>query len=116
MSVDKYLDRTYVPGKYTCHNFASEVWQDLTGNSFGEDLIVFLDKGKTFTGMRRRFIKLDRPKDPCVVLFKPRAGHDNHVGIYLRGRVLHLGELGVKFQTLDCAIIGYRELRFYVCP
>lgn len=116
MSVDNYFQAEYVPRKYTCHNFADDVWHDITGRCFGQDLIDLLDKGKTFPGMRKRFVRLQHPVDPCIALFKPRAGNDNHVGVYLRGRILHLGETGVKFQTLDTAIIGYREIRFYSCP
>ncbi len=116
MSVDKYFNKVYIHNKYTCHNFADEVWQDLTGKSFGPKLLEFLDKGKTYPEMRKQFIRLSEAVGPCIALMKPRAGHSNHVGIYLRGRILHLGELGVKFQTPDVAIIGYREIRYYSCP
>ncbi len=114
--VDKYLGAKYVPNKYTCHNFADDVWRDLTGKSLDKRMIEFLDKGKTYPGMRKSFIRLQKPIGPCIALFKPLVGRDNHVGIYLRGRILHLAEMGVKFQSLDTAIVGYRELRFYACP
>lgn len=116
MSVDKYFNKVYVDKIYTCHNFVDDVWLDLTGKALDKKLIEFLDMGKTFPGMRKQFIKLEKPVGPCIALFKPLVAHDNHVGIYLRGRILHLTELGVKFQKPDSAIIGYREIRYYSCP
>jgi hypothetical protein len=57
---------------------------------------------------------LKAPVDPCVVLMQRQA--ETHVGVYLRGRVLHIYERGgVQFQPLCVATLGFPKVRFFTC-
>ena len=42
-----------------------------------------------------------------------RPGAAAHVGLFLRGRVLHIKQSGVEYQPLDVAIMGFKTHRFY---
>lgn len=119
MSIDKYLGRKYNARSYNCAHLVCDVWQDLKGPELGEYLRAYLcgesDRKVVLTQMRK--IKfLDEPESPCVVLFQsPRQ--IAHVGIWIRGRVLHLleGQQCVQFQPLKIAGIGFKSIRFFTC-
>jgi hypothetical protein len=36
-----------------------------------------------------------------------------HIGVFLRGKVLHLKESGAEFQPLDVASFGFTKMGFY---
>ena len=105
MSVDKYLDRRFHRQNYNCLDFVCDVWKD----EVGEDLRPILYK---HTGCRRSFVELEAPSEPCIVLLR-RSDHTPHVGIYLRGRILHIHELGVEFFPLDVVAQQYSSVKFY---
>ena len=114
-SVDAYLGRAYERGRYDCLHFARDVWRDATG----EDLGVRLDGLLGRTADRhvqprhvRAFRRLDGFRDPCIVLMHgPRR--DPHVGVFLRGRVLHLREEGSAFDPVEVATFGFSQVRCY---
>lgn len=116
-SVDPFLSRRRVaakPGRpgYDCRHFAREVWLAHTGQDIADALPWLLDGKPTAraAGMDR-LTRLPELTDPCLVLF--RSTDRNHVGVFLRGRVLHLTESGVLYERLDLVSVMYSELRFY---
>lgn len=112
-SVDPYLDRRWRRGEYTCLDHASEVWAALTGEPLHEDVRAFLERRTLGRAARLRIRRLPGPVDPCVVLFRNAAG--SHLGVYLRGRVLHLSErAGAQFVPLHVARISFTSVKFYV--
>lgn len=115
MTIDAFFHRKYNRETYNCVHFVNEVWESLTGSSlahrFGPLLLPPKDRHVTW-GLRKTFQKLDRPESPCLVLMQ-RRGHSPHVGIFVRGRVLHIRELGVEFQPVDVASYGFEKVGFY---
>ena len=115
-SVDKYFGRVYDSKKYTCLHFVRDVWQDYTGKDIGEALASFfkLDQRRPNKSHLKSFERILHPKDPCFVVFsRPRA--IIHIGIYIRGRVLHLTERGSEFQPIDVVRLGFSDIRFFTC-
>jgi hypothetical protein len=118
VSVDRYLDRQYEASSYNCAHFVCEVWEDMKGRAMAEVLSGFLcapARRQTRVSDLRRIRFLGRPESPCIVLLQsPRQRP--HVGIWIRGRVLHLPERGAaQFQTLDVVRVGFQSVRFFTC-
>lgn len=115
MSIDEFFKRKYNRETYNCAHFASEVWQHLTGESIAHKLAGLLEPPKTRHvrfDLRRQFVRLQAPESPCLALMQ-RRGSAPHVGIFLRGRVLHIHEMGVEFQPIDVASRGFERIGFY---
>lgn len=115
MTIDHFFNREYDGGKYNCAHFVAEVWQSLTGVDIRGQLDGFLlPPGKRFvkSGIRRRFIRLEKPKDLCIVLMY-RVKGSTHIGVFIRGRVLHIQRVGVSFHPVEIATMGYKTFRFY---
>jgi hypothetical protein len=96
---------------YICADLVAEAWKNETGQDIRHLLGVGERTGICSLGhhMLRR---VSRPVSPCVVLLR-RAKVEVHVGIFVRGRVLHLSETGPVRQLLSVASIGYTSVRFY---
>jgi len=114
VSIDEFFHREYSK-KYHCAHFACEVWQSLTGedisNKFGGILAPVGEQVAEYN-LRRVFTRLKKPESPCIVLMQ-RKGTTPHVGIYIRGRVLHITKAGVQYQPLDIASIEFNRVGFY---
>lgn len=113
-SVDKYLNRSYNRDFYSCLDFARDVWLDHTGIDIRERL------SSLFAPVQDRrlcghidFKRSECPVDPCLVVMQ-RKHAIPHVGVYLRGRVLHIVEHGVEYLPLDVASRGFATVRFYL--
>lgn len=117
-SVDKYLRKPYHGTDYNCLHLVAEAWQEHTGEDIWQQLCAFhRPVGERFVRReaRRHFVEIDKPKEPCIVLWQ-RARDVPHVGIYLRGRVLHIHEGGAEFELLKTACNGsHKTTRFYIC-
>lgn len=106
-SVDRYMARVR-SGTYTCFDLTREVWLDLTGH----DLNLIFENGITATAMRH-FSRIQKPVSPCLaLLYRPRF--DPHIGVYIDGRILHLGARGVQFSMPDVVKMGFPEIIYYV--
>ena len=114
-SIDPYLTRTYDEDKYNCLHLIVEAWLGL----YNQDIRARLDQltaarahRRPDWALKRGFRILRAPVEPCLVVMR-RPSVQPHIGLYLRGRVLHINELGVEFQPLDVASRGYKTTRFY---
>ena len=111
MSLDRFFQRTYSRARYNCFHHAAEVWQHLTG----EDILARL--AGALEGVSRThvqgFRRLARPADPCLVLMRQPVTRDMHVGVMVRGMVMHIQPRGVELQPLDVASFGFSDVRFY---
>lgn len=109
MNLDKFFTRRRGPN-YTCYNLACEVWEHLTGRDISRAVEQI---GKRATGELKMFRRLERPVSPCLALFQG-MGHFTHVGVFIDGRVLHLGSEGVMcvpVSTLLC--FGFKTVKYY---
>lgn len=117
MSIDRFLGRKYNKQAYNCAHLVAEVWQAETGIDIAHKLAGFLrpprERSVAFE-LRRAFRRLEAPQSPCIVLMT-RPHSVPHVGIYLRGKVLHIHEVGVEYQPIDVATRGFNTVRFYTC-
>lgn len=117
MSIDKFLFRKYNRKKYNCAHLVAEVWQELTGRDISRALQGFLrGQGETTAILSelRAFRRLPAPKSPCIALFTAKRLAP-HVGIYIKGKVLHIQRRGVEYQPVEIASEGFRKTRFYTC-
>lgn len=115
-SVDKYLSRQYDIKRYNCLHFARDVWLDHTGVDITEHLqnVFHPDQRTDLRKSLRAFERITEPVDPCLVMMhRPRLAP--HVGVYLRGKVLHIWERGVEFLPVALASRGFESVRFYLC-
>jgi len=117
MSVDKYLNKVYCPQNYNCAHLVCEVWKDETGIDISHALQGFLGGRKArrvVLADLRIFKRLKAPLSPCLVQFQSHRDAP-HVGIYLRGRVLHITKSGVRFEILETVSIGFKKVGFFAC-
>lgn len=114
-SVDPYLKLRYDQDDFNCYHFTDKVWFDLKGERIADRLKALYEK----TGDLRRLIpgvkafeKLDRPEEPSIVWL--RYPGVVHMGVYLRGRILHISrKSGVLFQRPCFVTRGYAKVVYY---
>ena len=94
--LDELMDKTWKKG-YTCHEFACDAWQKITGKE------LTLKKCKP----------IDALESPCIVFLYNNERSDSHVGVFYDGRVIHLGIRGVQYVPLERITIGFKEWSFY---
>lgn len=115
MSIDEFFKRKYDRRNYNCAHFVCEVWKATTGEDLAHKLRGFLqapeDRRAVLSDLRS-FERLQAPESPCLALMQ-RRGSAPHVGMFLRGRVLHIHEMGVEFQPIDVASRGFEKIGFY---
>lgn len=117
ISVDVLLYRRYDARHYNCAHFVVEAWEYLFGQSISDKMHGFLcsiKERKVSFGLRRDFFPLSKPKSPCLV-WMSRIGYPPHVGIFLRGRILHIQNSGPVFQSVYLATLGFKKIRYYSC-
>lgn len=115
MSIDSFFHKKYNRDFYNCAHFVCDVWEHETGKRIDHNLESFLkpvSQRRVDPALRNLFTKLKEPVTPCIVLMQ-RKNSPPHVGIYLRGRVLHIHETGVEFQPVDVAARGFEKVGFY---
>lgn len=111
-SVDRLLFARRSP-EYDCLDLACEAWQELTGEDIRARLGELLGRaGRKIGATRSSFTRLREVEDPCLVVFHSDRG-DPHVGVYLRGRVLHLLGRSPEYMELDVAARGFTKIRYF---
>lgn len=114
-SIDVFFHKKYNKDTYNCAHFASEVWEYLCNESISKSLGNFLlpfNQRTADMSLRHSFKKLKEPESPCIVLMQ-RHRCNAHVGVYVRGKVLHIQEHGVEFLPLNLVAIGFDKIGFY---
>jgi hypothetical protein len=116
VTVDHFLSRRYHEVSYNCLHFTREVWMSLTGDDIGDRLSALWDHPSARRARRgdlSQFRRLDRPQNPSLVLMhRPRCAP--HAGVFLRGRILHLTEMGAEFLTPELATRGFKSWSCYL--
>lgn len=114
IKVDKYLSKKYDLRTYNCAHFVCEVWRECFGVDISAALLGLFDKTSGLSAFRG-FRRLTTPVSPCLAVFN-RSRSDLHVGIFYKGRVLHIGNAGVEYMPpYNIGFKTYR-LRYYACP
>lgn len=105
MNFEPLLNKTHQPG-YTCYEFVCEAWCYITGDSLAERMQHFLNG----TGV---FDRVEVPESPCIAFFYRSDKSPTHVGLFIDGRILHLGYRGAQYLPLDLIMTTFNEVRFY---
>lgn len=112
-----YLDRRYNLKTYNCVHFACDVFEDFTGSNIKEIFQgLLLCKAQRVADLKslRKMIKSKVPVSPCIVLLQAHKT-EPHVGVYIRGRVLHIQPSGVRYEELSVVSALYKKVSFYTC-
>lgn len=100
---------------YNCAHFLAEAWERETGRDIRPIFAGFLAPAharRATPHARGDFVRIPAPVSPCIVLLR-RVKATPHVGLFVRGRVLHLTDKGPIRQLLSVASLGYTSVRFY---
>ncbi len=114
-SIDKFFGRKYNPRSYNCAHFVVDVLRDQANIDIKKYWEVYLTGPSERTATHLSFDcfrRIHEPEDNAVVMMKS-PGQAPHVGVFLRGRVLHIQPRGVEFQLLDVVTKFYSSHRFY---
>jgi hypothetical protein len=118
VSIDPLLDRLFDRDNYQCAHFTNEAWSHLVGHDLSHALDGLLlpvkDKVVDPTKIRSFLKTISKPISPCIV-FMFRRGITPHLGVFWKGRILHLTEDGVRYETSDIATMFFTKVRYYVC-
>lgn len=116
LDLNEFLSRQYDEDKYHCVHFLCDVWEHATGDDirprFGKLLNEALNAKNIIAPMRMGFEKLDKPVNPCIVLFQGKKMQP-HVGMWFNRKVIHLWEEGAEYIPIKIAALGFNGFRFY---
>lgn len=115
MSLDQFLDRQYDKANYNCAHLVCDAWEAETGQPLRDVLAGFLvpPGARQVDWSKRHALRpLRAPESPCIVLMR-RPRQSAHVGLFVRGKVLHITESGVALQRLSIATLGFSIVGFY---
>lgn len=111
-SVNKWLcsGRVFSLTQYNCWHFLRDVWLDVTGRDLGDRVPASVN------GYRQRFEhgaafeheRIDDPVSPCIAYFPKARKATPHIGMYWRGKIIHLDRAGVMNERPEamCARMG----------
>lgn len=105
MNTDTYLMKRFNKDTYNCWHFVHEVWRDLTGTDLSTP-------NPSVESIAPHMQQIDIPESPCIVLML-RARCTPHVGVYYKGRVLHMNARGAEYGALDSVTASFPTVRFY---
>jgi hypothetical protein len=116
-SIDPLLARTPT-NAYNCLDFVREAWSHLVGDpgvmarlqALSEG--VHAEDGRVVLSAVRGFQRLERPASPCFVVMQ-RSKTQPHIGIFYKGRVLHMKDNGVEYQPLPVVRRYFTKIGFY---
>ncbi len=127
---DAYMARLFDERWFNCWHLAREVWRDLTGKDLGDlsppapgpslrPLSISIVRAEEMNlaaqaaASSLSFRRLDAPEDPCLALAL-RTGWAPHIGVVLRGKVLHIGPSGVRYEPVAGFGAGFHEVAYYL--
>lgn len=117
-SIDCLFGRDFDRNKYQCAHFTKDAWEHLTGFDLTPALRGLLkpvkEKFVDIKQMRKYLKNVKKPVSPSVI-FMFRRGISPHLGVYYNGRILHLTEVGVRYEQVSVATFGFKKVRYYVC-
>ncbi len=125
LDINKYLSKSYSVRSYNCFSLVRDVWLEITGTDLGKQTpdnpevrggvvttLQALEYNHTALQVANTLTRLDTPEDPCLVLLQ-RARLEPHIGVFYRGRVLHLNRSGAYYVPLGQITPGYPSVSYY---
>lgn len=115
-SIDPLLSRKFDRDHYHCVHFLVDAAQYLFDCDFSPcflGLTGSIDQALTPTkeGLEQA-VNVNSPHDGTIVLILT-LDNRHHVGLYYCGRVLHLTENGVRFESLRTIKKQHKEVSYY---
>lgn len=115
---DEYMGRSFDMRSYNCWHLVRDVWRDMTGVDLGDLTPPQTDRGSLDAAAWEAadgagFDRLERAQQPCIVLLR-RPRDTPHVGVLLRGRLLHMTPSGVHYQPLEDVAREFASVAFYL--
>lgn len=117
MIIDEYIMRDYNDPSYNCWDFTRDVWMDLTNFDIGDRTPIppsSISIVKRINRQKHEFEKLLEPLSPSIVLMKI-TGKLPHIGVYIKGKILHLTDSVAKYESISSLQINVIEMNFYRC-
>jgi len=115
--IDKYLAWEFNANSQNCWTLARAFWKELTGVDIAHETRIAsvpLSELDAEVRMVSQLLEnVDELQDPCLVLMQ-RDRLTPHVGVYYRGRVLHLNRQGCAYQALDHVTACFPHVSYYV--
>lgn len=115
VSVDKYLGMIFDLRSYNCFDLVRELWGELTGVDLGKQTPYELDDAALTIRTEQvaaRLRELSAPRDPCIVLMR-RGRIAPHVGVFYKGRVLHINSRGAEYGELHHVTACWTKINYY---
>ncbi len=115
---DDYMGRAFDLKQYNCWSLVRDVWRDMTGLDLGDltprraglaALQAAADEASEGPGFQR----LDKPAQACIVLLH-RKRDMPHVGVLLRGKLLHMTPMGVRHEHLAYVAREFQSVEYYL--
>ncbi|NMK45516.1 hypothetical protein [Achromobacter sp. Bel] len=114
MSIDFLLSREYDRKTYNCLHFAADAWEHLTGDARLHQVEEWDFQAGRLSALFRDLRRQRGPTvEPSLVLMEALGG-GSHIGVCLRGRLLHLTEGGAQFLLIEALAASYINMRFYL--
>lgn len=114
-SVDALFTRSFDDDTYNCAHFVVDAARYLFELDYKDEFLPVMtsvDKRQIVLSSRTSFKRVQRAMDGDVVML--RAGRQTpHVGLFVRGKILHIQRSGVQLQPLHVVEVGFSAVRFY---
>lgn len=115
---DDYMGRRFDLRTANCWHLVRDVWRDMTGVDLGdltppETDASSLDDAVWAAVEGTRFVALERPAAPCIVLMRRRREMP-HVGVLLRWRLLHMTPKGMRNPWWSDVARQWDRLEYYL--
>ena len=118
MWLEEILEWEYDRETRNCAHFTGAIWKHETGVDITSLLLPLINNAcvESLRKLNEKFKRLNRlPKRRELALAWMKSGkEDNHVGVYVRGRIAHFTEAhGAMFEDPEIAMLVFKQVRFY---
>jgi hypothetical protein len=117
-SINKWVcsGKVFSITEYNCWHFLRDVWRDATGHDLGDRVPASVKayRDRFDVGAREEQTRIDSPVTPCIAYFPKARKATPHIGMYWRGKVLHLDHSGVVFERIDTMTARMGAVEYYV--
>lgn len=97
----------YDKENYNCVHFLIDIYKHYNNVDLAPSLLI----DNQFKAPLLRNFKPTTLKNNVIVLFRSR--NENHVGLFIDNRVIHLTEHGVRCQLLAIAKSSFQRVEYY---